>query len=709
MPFAFRTGARDPATRARRGTLSTPHGEVETPAFMPVGTRATVTGLTPDDLRAAGAGMILANTYHLLLRPGPDLFRRTGGIHGFMRWDRPVLTDSGGFQIFSLPGDRTLSEEGARFRSYVDQRPHLLSPERSIEVQTAIGSDVMMALDVCLPSTSEPEAVRAAMDRTHRWALRSPAARTDRSQALFAIVQGGLVPAWREESARFLTQHPFDGFAIGGLAVGDTRAERADVVARTAELLPVDRPRYLMGVGTPPDLLEAIAHGVDMFDCVIPTTLAWQGTAFTSQGRVRLTRSEHRVDDGPLDRACECATCRSFSRAYLHHLVKCREPLGPRLLSVHNVHHYLALMRDARRAIEEGRYAAFAKETLAELDRHEHDPSRRPPGRRVTPAIPTPAHPERSAAAGGAESKGTPTPTPTATSAHPERSAAAGGAESKGTPTADLPRAGRHEIVLTSLGVPAVRDTVVGEVMHPVIGPEVEAERLYVAQSRLGERLALPGPRLVLFDVGLGAGANALAALAAAESLPDGGRALEIVSFEQDTGALALAASDAGAARLGLSPRARAAAADLLSRGRHEAPRVLWRLVPGDARATLPAEAARADLVFWDPFSPKANPELWTCAAFAALRARCAPGAAVYTYSTATATRSALLLAGFFVGAGDPSGPKEETTAAATDAGLLARPLDGRWLSRLTRSSAPFPDDAPPDALDRVRAHPQFR
>jgi queuine tRNA-ribosyltransferase len=674
MSFAFRTGARDPTTSARRGTLSTAHGEVETPAFMPVGTRATVTGLTPDDLRAAGAEMILANTYHLLLRPGPDLFRRTGGIHGFMRWDRPVLTDSGGFQIFSLPGDRTLTEEGARFRSYVDQRSHLLSPERSIEVQTAIGSDVMMVLDVCLPSTSEPEAVRAAMDRTHRWALRSLAARTDRAQALFAIVQGGLVPAWREESASLLTQHPFDGFAIGGLAVGDTRAERGDVVARTAELLPWDRPRYLMGVGTPPDLLEGIAHGVDLFDCVIPTTLAWQGSAFTSQGRVRLTRSEHRVDDGPLDRACGCPTCRAFSRAYLHHLVKCREPLGPRLLSVHNVHHYLALMRDARRAIEEGRYAAFARETLAAIDRHEHDASRRPPGRRAATAVDVPPSP------------------------HPE-----GAGRGEG-----LPAAGRHELVLTSLGVPAVRDRIVGEVMHPVIGPAVEAERLYVAQSRLRERLALPGPRLVLFDVGLGAGANALAAIAAAESLP-GGRALELVSFEADTGALALAASEAGAARLGLSGRARAAALELLATGRHEAPRVLWRLVRGDARATLPAEEASADLVFWDPFSPRANPELWTCAAFAALRARCAPGAAVYTYSTATATRSALLLAGFFVGAGDPSGPKEETTAAATDAALLARPLDGRWLARLARSSAPFPDDAPPDALARIRAHPQFR
>ena len=689
MPFAFRTGARDPDTRARRGALTTAHGQVETPAFMPVGTRATVTGLTPEDLRAAGAEMILANTYHLLLRPGPDLFRRTGGIHGFMRWDRPVLTDSGGFQIFSLPGDRTISEEGARFRSYVDQRPHLLSPERSIEVQTAIGADVMMALDICLPSTAEPAAVRAAMDRTHRWAIRSLAARTAPAQALFAIVQGGLVPAWREESARFLAQHPFDGFAIGGLAVGDTRAERAEIVARTAELLPESKPRYLMGVGTPPDLVEAIARGVDLFDCVIPTTMAWQGTAFTSQGRVRLTRSEHRVDDGPLDVACGCSTCRTFSRSYLHHLVKCREPLGPRLLSIHNVHHYLALMRDARRAIDEGRYARFATETLAAIDRHEHDPSRRPPGRRALPSA-----------------------TPTPTSAHPERSAAAGGAESKGTPTSTptpAPAPARYEIVLTSLGVPAVRDTVLGEVMHPIIGPAVEAERLYVAQSRLRERLETPGSRLVLFDVGLGAGANALAALAAAASLPAGGRGLEIVSFEADPAALALAVSPGGAARLGLSASARDAALELLARGRHESGRVLWRLVAGDVRETLSSEASRADVVFWDPFSPKANPELWTVAAFAALRARCGERAAVYTYSTATSTRSALLLAGFSVGAGDPSGPKEETTAAATDPSLLARPLDGRWLARLARSSAPFPPDAPADALARIRAHPQFR
>jgi queuine tRNA-ribosyltransferase len=670
MPFRFRTETEDGGTRARRGTFATAHGVVETPVFMPVGTRATVTGLTPDDLTGLGAEIVLANTYHLMLRPGPEAFRRVGGIHRFMRWDRPVLTDSGGFQIFSLAEDRTVTEEGARFRSYVDGRPHVLSPERSIEVQTAIGADVLMALDVCLPSTAEPSALRDSMARTHRWALRSLAARTDPEQALFAIVQGGLVPELRAESAGFLGQHPFDGFAIGGLAVGDTRAERSEVVARTAELLPPDKPRYLMGVGTPPDLLQAIAEGIDMFDCVLPTTLAWQGTAFASTGRVRLTRSEHRLSDAPLDVTCGCGTCRTYARGYLHHLFKCREPLGPRLLAIHNLQHYLDLMRGARAAIDQGRYGAFARARLEALDRHEHDPARRPPGRRrpTTAAAPPPPN----AAAPG------------------ERAAA---------------EDGRFEIVLTSLGVPAVRDRVLGEVMHPVVGPAVESERLYVAQSRLRERLAAAGPALVLFDVGLGAGSNALAALAASRGA---GRRLEIVSFEADTGALALAASKIGCARLGLDPPSAAAARALLADGRFESPGALWRLVPGDLRETMPAEPARAEIVFWDPFSPKANPDLWTLSAFASLRARCADRAAVYTYSTATATRAALLLAGFFVGAGDPSGPKQETTAAATDPALLARPLDARWLARLARSSAPFPSDAPRDALDRIRAHPQF-
>jgi queuine tRNA-ribosyltransferase len=621
---------------------------------MPVGTRATVTGLTPEDLRGLGAEIVLGNTYHLLLRPGPEAMRHFGGLHRFMGWDRPILTDSGGFQIFSLAKDRTITEEGARFKSYVDCRYHHLSPERSIEVQTALGSDVMMVLDICLPSTAEPSAIREAMERTHRWALRSLAARQDPEQALFAIVQGGLSPELRTESARFLTQHPFDGFAIGGLAVGDTRAQRSEVVARAAELLPEDRPRYLMGVGTPPDILEMVAHGVDMFDCVIPTVMAWQGTAFTSTGRVRLTRGDHRLSQEPLDPVCACPTCRAHPRGYLHHLMKCKEPLGPRLLAVHNLHHYLELMRGIRAAIEEGRYERFARETLAAIDRHEHDPEGRQPG------VPVPPPPDR------------------------------------------------FEIVQTSEGAAAVRDRVVGEVMHPVIGPTAESEQLYVAQSRLAARLTERGAPLVLFDVGLGAASNALAALRAARAAPPGARRLELVSFERDLGALSLATSDEGAARLGLSGEDLAAARAILATGRHQEAAAGWRLVEGDALEALAREPARADLVFWDPFSPKQNPALWTAAAFRAVRLRCAPGATLFTYSTATAVRSALLLAGFFVGAGDASGPKAETTAAATSRDDLVRPLDARWLARLARSSSPFPADASADALELIRAHPQF-
>ncbi|HSN90131.1 MAG TPA: tRNA guanosine(34) transglycosylase Tgt [Anaeromyxobacteraceae bacterium] len=670
MPLAFRSGARDGTTAARCGAIDTPHGTVETPAFMPVGTRASVTGLGPADLEALGAGMILANAYHLLLRPGPEALARAGGIHRFMAWKGPVLTDSGGFQIFSLAHDVAVSEDGARFRSYVDARSHLLSPERSIEVQTAIGSDVMMALDVCPPSTADRAVVREAMERTHRWALRSLAARTDPGRALFAIVQGGLDPGLRAESARFLSGLPFDGFAIGGLAVGDTREERGEVVARTADLLPPERPRYLMGVGTPPDLLDGIARGVDLFDCVLPTTLAWQGTAFTSTGRVRLTRGEHRLSDDRLDARCACATCSTHSRGYLHHLVKCREPLGPRLLSLHNLHHYLQLVREARAAIGQGRFAAFARERMAAVDRHEHDPAARPPGRRRSPA--------------------------------------AGPSLPPGEPIAVSPD-GRHEVVLTRLGAPAVRDRTLGEVMHPIVGPAVESERLYVAQSRLRERLAEGGPPLVLFDVGLGAGANALAAWCASEEAPAGSRRLEIASFERDLAPLSLALSPEASAALGLRGAPAAAARALLSEGRCATARTLWRLVRGEALETLAAETALADVIFWDPFSPRGNPEMWTVAAFAAARTRSASRATLFTYSTATATRSGLLLAGFFVGAGDPSGPKEETTAAAARPDELARPLDGSWLRRLERSGAPFPPDAPPDALDRVRAHPQFR
>ncbi len=640
MPISFRPGARDLGSHARRGTLQTAHGPVETPAFMPVGTRATVTGMAPWDLRELKSQMILANTYHLLLRPGPELFRKVGGLHRFMRYDGPILTDSGGFQIFSLPRDRVITEEGARFRSYVDNHEEMLSPERSIEVQEAIGSDVMMVLDVCLPSTSGATEIREAMDRTHRWALRSLAARRNRDQGLFAIVQGGLDPALRRESAAFLTQHPFDGFAIGGLAVGDTRSERGDIIELAAGSLPEDKPRYLMGVGTPPDILEGIARGVDLFDCVIPTMLAWQSTAFTSTGRVRLDRLEHRLSDAPLDPRCACSTRTTFTRGCLHHLVKCREPLAPRLLSFHNLHHYLELAREAREAIDAGRFAAHARETLDRIDRHEHGVLQ--PGRK-----------------------------------------------------------GRHEVIAVRNGAAAVRDLATGEIMHPVIGAQKEAESLYAQQSRLEERLA--SGRIVLFDIGLGAGSNALAARAIAER--SNGH-LTLISFENELGALRLALQHP--AQFGLEGEAGEAARALLQGGVHETPHTLWRLLHGDIAETLPATDVLADIVYWDPYSPKSNPALWTVAAFTALRRRCGPRATLYTYSSSTTTRVALLLAGFAVGMGSGTGTQHQTTAAAVEARDLLQPFDKRFLERLSRSSAPLPSDAPPDALDRIRALPQF-
>ena len=372
MSFSFDLLAVDPGSAARRGRVQTAHGPIETPAFMDVGTWGAVTGCDPAELEAVGTQVVLGNTYHLMLRPGPEALRAFGGLHRFMRWDGPMLTDSGGFQIFSLPNDRVIDERGARFKGYVDQQMHLLSPERSIEVQTAIGSDIMMVLDVCIDARSAEAEVRSAMDRTHRWALRSLAARQDPGQALFAIVQGGVVPALRDESAAVLTKHPFDGFAIGGLAVGETRHEREAITRYTAARLPAEKPRYLMGVGTPPDLLQAILAGVDLFDCILPTKLAWQGIAFTSTGRVRITRQAHQRDESPLDATCTCSTCRRFGRAYLHHLFKCSEPLAPRLLSLHNLHHYHALMAEARAAIEAGTFTELARQRLSEIDRKEH-------------------------------------------------------------------------------------------------------------------------------------------------------------------------------------------------------------------------------------------------------------------------------------------------------------------------------------------------
>ena len=348
--------ATDTWSRARATTLTTLHGTVETPVFMPVATQAVLRHVDTSVASSLDYPVLLANTYHLLLRPGPDVLSQFGGIHRFMGWNRAILTDSGGFQIFSLPNHVSVNEEGARFRSYVDGAWITLSPERSIEMQGIIGSDIMMVLDHCVPSTSDFDTTSRALELTTRWAKRSLAARGDSPQALFGIVQGGCVPELRRESAAQITELQFDGYALGGLAVGETKAEREDTTEFAAELLPKAQPRYLMGVGTPSDLLEAVRRGIDMFDCILPTTLAPQGVCFSSRGRIDLRRGVYRTQETPIDPVCGCSTCSRFSRAYVSHLVKAHESVAAQLISVHNLTFYRQLTGRMRNAILKGSF-----------------------------------------------------------------------------------------------------------------------------------------------------------------------------------------------------------------------------------------------------------------------------------------------------------------------------------------------------------------
>jgi len=342
--------------RARAGVLHTAHGPVETPVFVPVGTRAAVRGLMPSQLAEAGAQMLLANAYHLFLRPGDEVVRDLGGLHGFAGWDRPWLTDSGGFQIFSLSDLVKVTEDGVRFRSPVDGIYHFLRPEDSIRIQNNLGADVIMAFDQCVRLPASPAQVRVAVDRTIRWAQRSREAHARDDQLLFGIVQGGTDPAERERCAGPLLELDFPGYAVGGLSVGEDRDAMLATLAHTTAMLPEDRPRYFMGIGKPQDLLDAIARGVDFFDCVIGTRNGRNATLFTSEGTLHLRNQRYLRDDGPLDPACRCPTCTGFSRAYLRHLYKSDEMLGPVLGSLHNTWYLVGLVRRARQAILEGTF-----------------------------------------------------------------------------------------------------------------------------------------------------------------------------------------------------------------------------------------------------------------------------------------------------------------------------------------------------------------
>jgi len=346
---------------ARRGRLEFTRGSVDTPAFMPVGTYGTVKAMTPEELRESGAQIILGNTFHLMLRPGTEIIRRHGDLHDFMHWEGPILTDSGGFQVFSLAKMRQIDEQGVTFASPVDGARVFLSPEVSMQVQRDLGSDIVMCFDECTPHPAAVEVVRESMQLSLRWAERSKAAFADNPNSLFGIVQGGTWPELRSESAQALIEIGFDGYAIGGLSVGEEEDERNRVLDVVLPLLPAERPRYLMGVGRPQDLVEGVRRGVDMFDCVIPTRNARTGFLYTRDGIVRIRNSRYADDTRPIDESCGCYTCRHYSRAYLRHLDKCGEILGPRLNTIHNLYYFQELMREIRAAIEAGRFDAFSE------------------------------------------------------------------------------------------------------------------------------------------------------------------------------------------------------------------------------------------------------------------------------------------------------------------------------------------------------------
>lgn len=685
-------------SRARAARFQTLHGEVKTPVFMPVGTQATVKGVTVDILAQVGSRVLLANTYHLLLRPGPEVFRALGGIHRFMNWQGPVLTDSGGYQIYSLPAERKLNEEGARFRSYVDGKMHLLSPESSIEMQKSIGADIMMALDHCIASTAPLAQAEAAMALTHRWALRSLEARGDSPQALFGIVQGACHESLRRRSASYLAQLPFDGLAIGGLAVGESHAERYAFTGLTTQYMPSHLPRYLMGVGTPIDILEAVHRGVDMFDCIIPSQLAHRGTAFTSHGKVNCRRTVYQFSEAPLDAACECTTCRNYSRAYLCHLVRAEETLAAQLLTVHNLTFYHRLMQAMRESILRDEFTAFYEKEREALARPDDDHPSVPPVRKRTGA---------------------------------------------------LPRRGDYEIVKGPSGAFSVRQISSGEVMHSTNAPDVEANLLYVDQTRLAQRLLRTpcgDPRsdrqggrvaktselsevdegaLVVWDVGLGAASNAMAMIACFEKHyatcgASALRPLRLISFERDLDSLRLAAH--ASARF---PHLQHAAPHaLLAQGRwqHASGLLTWELVEGDFAANV-ASAPSPDIVIYDPFSPQSDAALWTPCVLARIAEHSRDRRIeLYTYTASTAVRAAMLWAGFWVAEGVGIGAKAGTTIACADGRGEPAPFVGEhgalawlgetWLSRWRRSDAKYPAgiEGPQQAefCARIESHAQF-
>lgn len=366
MNFTVHKQAEDDGQQARRGTLSFPRGEVQTPAFMPVGTYGSVKGLTPHQVDDLGADIILGNTFHLMLRPGTEVVKAHGDLHDFMGWNKPILTDSGGFQVFSLGRMRKITEEGVSFSSPVNGDKVFMTPESSMQVQRDLGSDIVMIFDECTPYPATEKEAADSMRLSLRWAKRSKEAHGDSPSALFGIIQGGMYESLRDESLAALAEMDFDGYAVGGLSVGEPKDDMMRVLKHIAPKMPADKPRYLMGVGKPEDLVEGVRRGIDMFDCVMPTRNARNGHIFTSTGVIKLRNARYKTDTGPLDDECDCYTCQHYSRAYLHHLDKCKEMLGGTLNSIHNLHYYQTLMAGLRRSLEEGTFADFVDKFYAQ-------------------------------------------------------------------------------------------------------------------------------------------------------------------------------------------------------------------------------------------------------------------------------------------------------------------------------------------------------
>ena len=360
--FSFTVDHQETRTRARIGRIQTAHGLIKTPAFMPVGTQGSVKSLTPEELSASGVEIILANTYHLYLRPGHERIERLGGLHDFMHWSGPILTDSGGFQVFSLGALRKITAEGVSFRSHLDGSSHFLTPELAIRIQEALGSDIAMCLDECTPYPVSYDVARFSQELTRDWALRCRAVHQKENQALFGIIQGSVFQDLRRESVQAIAGIGFDGYALGGLSVGEKKTERQEIMDYCLPLLPGDKPKYLMGLGTPEDLVEGVGLGADMFDCVIPTRNARNGMLFTRRGRIIIKKAEYADDPGPVDQDCACYTCRHYSRAYLRHLYLSRELLSYRLNTLHNIHYFLELMRSLQDAVAQDRFLEFKKD-----------------------------------------------------------------------------------------------------------------------------------------------------------------------------------------------------------------------------------------------------------------------------------------------------------------------------------------------------------